>query len=75
MKMQGLSPRWLWIFGRLECRREEERGLVSGEMRRYWEEHECEGAFSGLCLTLRCESPRGSGRLDTPVVLAVNDGY
>ena len=33
----------------------------SGEMRRYWEEHQWRRRLSGLCLTLRCES-QGSKR-------------
>ena len=40
---------------------EEREFQCSGEMRRYWEEHQWRRRLSGLCLTLRLES-QGSKR-------------
>ena len=45
----------------LECRRGKWNSQCSGEMRRYWEEHQWRRRLSGLCLTLRRES-QGSER-------------
>ncbi len=47
----------------------------SGEMRRYQEERRRRKRRSGPSLTLRCEKPGEQTGLDTPVVLAVNDGH
>ena len=39
----------------LEGRRGERNSQCSGEMRRYWEEHQRRRRFSGLSLTLKSE--------------------
>ena len=57
----GAQPRMALDTGRLECRRGKGNSQCSGEMRRYWEEHQWRRRLSGLCLTLRCES-QGSER-------------
>ncbi|KAF1854551.1 hypothetical protein Lal_00008061 [Lupinus albus] len=52
----------------LECRRGKWNSQCSGEMRRYWEEHQWRRRLSGLCLTLRRESqgsPSPSGDVKT----------
>ena len=41
---------------KLECRRGKRNSQCSGEMRRYWEEHQWRRRLSGLQLTLRRES-------------------
>ena len=57
----GAQPRIALETTFLECRRGKGNSQCSGEMRRYWEEHQWRRRLSGLCLTLRCES-QGSER-------------
>ena len=57
----GAQPRLATETVSLEYRRGKGNSQCSGEMRRYWEEHQWRRRLSGLCLTLRRES-QGSER-------------
>lgn len=59
---------------RLEFGRGSGNSQCSGEMRRYWEEHRWRRRATGPKLTLRGRKLGERKGLDTPVVLAVNDG-
>ena len=52
----GAQPRLATETIDLEYRRGKGNSQCSGEMRRYWEEHQWRRRLSGLCLTLRRES-------------------
>ena len=59
----------------LEYRRGEWNFWWSGEMRRYQKERRRRKRFSGLLLTLSVRKLAEQTGLDTPVVLALNDGH
>ena len=60
---------------RLESRRGRGNSRCSGEMRRDREEHRWRKRSTGRHLTLTGRKLGERMGLDTPVVLAVNDGY
>ena len=75
MKTRGSTP---WIaFGtvELECRRGKRNSQCSGEMRRYWEEHQWRRRLTGLITDTEARRRGEQTGLDTLVVHAVNDEY
>jgi hypothetical protein len=69
----GAQPSGSIETGRLEVV-EEWNSQCSGEMRRYWEEHRWRRRLLGRT-DAEARKPGERTGLDTPVVLAVNDGY